>query len=267
MQDQIFVTYLGTDNFFPGVLVVKESLFCYHPKADLLILVSPDVSSDIIDILSINEWNFQIIEGIPNPNKSASLERNFICTYNKLQIFGLIEFKKIIYIDADMLICNNISELFNAPHFSAVTAGSLLPENRWWIKLNSGLLVIEPSLNLYQQILDSIDILPSKDGSDQGFLHAFYPEWPQSDKLHLHHRYNIPAIYLPEYCDNHYFIFDYRHKKLGTNTSIIHFINWLKPWNINMRLFKRRTTDKTEQALFLWWDTYEKAISKLNVSA
>jgi len=42
--------------------------------------------------------------------------------YTKLRVFELEEFDKVVYIDADMLVCADVEELFNQPHMSAVVS-------------------------------------------------------------------------------------------------------------------------------------------------
>jgi alpha-N-acetylglucosamine transferase len=260
---EIFVTYLGTDDFLPGVLVLSQSVKQHNHKYKLLILISESVSISIVELLSKNGFNIKIIKSIQNPNELYGDERNYKHTYTKLRIFELYNYSKLVYLDADMIICENIEQLFDKPHLSAVSAGSLLPQNRLWRDLNSGLMVLVPTRQLCNQVVKAIDSLPSKDGGDQGFLHSFFYEWPVNKNLHLEHKYNVPAGYLNEYCSTHSFEFSYGRKTLKTNIAAIHFFGALKPWNISMKYLKRKTDDKIEQALFLWWDTYKNAINNL----
>lgn len=258
-----FVTYLGSDDFLPGVLVLNESLTTYNTRYGLLILVSEMISSEIIELLDTNGVDFSIVEPIKNPNELFDDKRNYKYTYTKLRIFELFGYSKLVYIDADMMVCANIESLFDHPHFSAVIAGSLLPQNLHWKDLNSGLMVLEPKEQLFNKIMSCIDELPSSDGSDQGFLHSFYKDWPEHQELRLHHKYNVPAGYLDEYCADHGFKFSYSRKIMKTNIAVIHFLGPLKPWNINAKSFKRKTDDKVEQSIILWWDLYEQAINEI----
>ena len=84
---------------------------------------------------------------------------------------------------------------------SAVIAGGLIQDNNW-SEPNTGLMVIEPRKELFSQLLSATKLLPSKDGTDQGFLHSFYKNWPENQQLHLEHRFNVPVTYLDRYCEN-----------------------------------------------------------------
>lgn len=87
-------------------------------------------------------------------------------------MFEMTEYDKIVFIDADKFVSQNIELFFAKPHMSAVGAGSLLPENKNWEKLNSGLLVIELSMTLFEELISLINILPSSTKDDQGFFQS-----------------------------------------------------------------------------------------------
>lgn len=251
-----FVTYLGTDNFLPGVLTLNASLQKYNKKYDLVVLVSDLVSSQIVDLLDFKKIKYKLVKQIKNPQKLGADERNFKYMFTKLRMFEMVEFDKIVYLDADMLICKNIEMLFNAPHMSGVIAGKLYPGNESWSHVNAGFLVVEPGQALFNKLCSSISHLPSDDGSDQGFLHSFYEDWPSDKNLHLDHQFNVPYPYIDEYCSSHNYEFSYSRKLLETNISIIHYWGRYKPWDFNIRSLKRKSTSKLEQALLLWWDTF-----------
>lgn len=142
---------------------------------------------------------------------------------------------------------------------SAVIAGKLMHQNSDWKNLNSGMLVVEPSRKLFARISAEIGQLHSSDGGDQGFLHSYYNEWPTSKNLHLDDRFNAPFCYLDEYCQFHNYHFEYKRKVLKTNIAVIHFWGKYKPWNINLKSLKRKSDEKWEQSLLLWWDTFLEA--------
>ena len=254
-----FITYLGTDNFLPGILTLNASLKKYNKTYDLVVLVSDLVSDRIVSLLDSKKLKYKLIEQIKNPQELGSDERNFKYMYTKLRIFEMFEFDKVVYLDADMLVCNNIEELFSHPHLSAVIAGGLHPSNSSWHELNAGLLVIEPDKALFENLYSLIAHLPSNDGSDQGFLHTFYRDWPSNKKLQLDHRFNVPAVYIDEYSSLHHYKFSYKRRSLTTNIAVIHYWGRYKPWDINIRQLKRTNASKLEQSLILWWDIFLKA--------
>jgi lipopolysaccharide biosynthesis glycosyltransferase len=258
-----FVTYLGTDNFLPGVLALNASLKKYNKAYDLVVLVSDLVSDGIFNFLDFKQIKFQKVEQIKNPQKLKNDERSFKYMFTKLRIFEMFEFDKVVYLDADMLICNNIEVLFNVPHMSAVVAGGLYPGNETWKDFNAGFLVVEPNRDLFANLCSSISHLPSDDGGDQGFLHSFYKDWPATSELYLNHKFNVPSGYIDEYCKLSDYKFLYKRRTLDTNISIIHYWGRYKPWEIKTKLLKRKSDFKWEQSLILWWDVFSDAVKDL----
>jgi len=253
-----FVSYLGTDQFLPGVIALAHSISLYNKKYDLTVLVSDTVSDQTLGMLSDKKIRFKIIAEIKNPQSLGDDERNFKYMYTKLRIFELSEYDKIVYLDADMIVCGNIEALFGHPHMSAVIAGGLLAANSTWKDLNAGLLVVEPNKNTFQRLYSAIGKLHSADGGDQGFLHSFYKEWPEDINLHLDNKYNVPFPYLDDYCKLLGYKFSYVRKLLKTDISVIHYWGRYKPWDVTFKLLQRKNESKFEQALILWWDMYLK---------
>jgi lipopolysaccharide biosynthesis glycosyltransferase len=260
-----FVTFLGTEDFLPGVLALKNSLFCFNNKFPLVIMVTSDISENTIQMLRLLDSQIVIVDHIKNPYHSSDDPRGFNHMYTKLRVFELVTYDKLVYLDSDMIVCNNIEELFTLPSMSAVAAGSLLARNASWTNLNAGFLVIEPSIELFSRMIFSVDKLKSKDGSDQGFLHSFFPEWQTETILHADHRYNVPFTYLNEYCNNFNFNFSYIRKKLETNISILHFWGEIKPWHYHIGNVPRQNATVDLQAMFLWHDQFKQASRKANI--
>jgi lipopolysaccharide biosynthesis glycosyltransferase len=143
---------------------------------------------------------------------------------------------------------------------SAVVAGKLV---RWdWMDFNSGLMVIEPEPSTYAKMLESITVLPSCDGTDQGFLKSCYPNWKRDKHLHLEHRFNVPADMIERYCEAYGFEFTYEEKSLHTrNVSVIHYWGPGKPWDRDVNDYvKSEAKSKYKQAVILWWDYFYGAI-------
>jgi glycogenin glucosyltransferase len=99
----------------------------------------------------------------------------------KLHVFRLTDFSKIIYLDADVLPLQPMSHLFLTPHeFSAS------PDVGWPDIFNSGVMVLEPGEDKFQQITDLFKTKGSWDGADQGLLN----EWRGSNWSRLSFTYN-----------------------------------------------------------------------------
>ncbi|KAJ0014426.1 hypothetical protein Pint_19887 [Pistacia integerrima] len=89
--------------------------------------------------------------------------------YSKLRVWQLIEYEKVIFIDADLLVLRNIDKFFSYPQLSAAgNDGSLF---------NSGIMVIEPSLCMFEKLMVKSFKVASYNGGDQGFLNEIFTWW------------------------------------------------------------------------------------------
>ena len=99
----------------------------------------------------------------------------------KLHIFRLTQYKKLIYLDADVLPIRPMSHLFTLPYeFSAV------PDVGWPDIFNSGVLVVAPGDEKFNDLSKLLETKGSWDGGDQGLLN----EWRGSNWNKLSFTYN-----------------------------------------------------------------------------
>lgn len=105
-----------------------------------------------------------------------------ITVLTKLHIFRLIQYKKLIYLDADVLPLRPLSNLFSlAVEFAAV------PDVGWPDTFNSGMMLLVPAEESFQAILNLVYAKGSWDGGDQGILN----EWRGHDWYRLSFVYNV----------------------------------------------------------------------------
>lgn len=266
------MSILTTDDYLPGVLVLAGSLKSLGSNYPFHLLLTPDISESVLLILDKHLISYSIIsQKIENPTDVSRVHRWFP-TYSKLSVFDQTQYKKIVYLDADMLVLKNIDELFTFPHMSATNAGGMLPRKSSWTHMNSGLFVVEPSHSTYMDMLSKIGKIEKmesegsadkpKYGSDQDFLNAYYPDWSEQEKLHLDHKYNMFHYYLDEYNG----LFGYSLEKEGSKSiSIIHYASYLKPWNITDAELSKLQQDPQRRLEFrsvlMWKDAYNKISS------
>lgn len=93
------------------------------------------------------------VEANPNQNFQSRL----VFVYTKLLIVEMEdEYDRVVFLDADTLVLENIDELFECEPFCAVMRHSEL--------LNSGVIVITPSRELYSHMHELIGELDSYTG-------------------------------------------------------------------------------------------------------
>ncbi|CAM9880469.1 unnamed protein product [Ectocarpus sp. 4 AP-2014] len=160
-----YATLLYSD-FIEGTRALGQSLRESGTSADTVVLVTPDVQQETREKLAEDGWIVRPVAVETNPNQN--FQSRLVFVYTKLLIVEMEEeYDRVVFLDADTLVLENIDELFECEPFCAVMRHSEL--------LNSGVLVITPSKELYGHMHDLIGELDSYTGGDQGFLNSFYP--------------------------------------------------------------------------------------------
>lgn len=189
-------------------------------------MISPqigDAEREILRALSIQCIDVNI------PNVSRQIQKfndehgfsHWNQTFAKLSMFDLVEYEKIIFLDSDMMVLQNIDHLFQCDTFSAVAAGHAFPGHEKWVQLNSGLMVIQPELGMVERLISKIPSTVSKVIGDQDIIHAYQPEWPKEKQLHLSEGYNLFID-----CVDYYLRHDILQEK---EIYVLHF-EGKKPW-------------------------------------
>ncbi|MBU3073200.1 glycosyltransferase [Clostridium estertheticum] len=233
-----YLTIISTDDYLYGVLVLNNSLLKTKSNISLVVLVTQRVSVRTEKI--INDMNIATIrvensiELLDNMGKKNVLAKHphWNNTLDKLFMFELTQYSKIVYLDSDMLVINNIDHLFEKEHMSAVIAGKSYPGNEAWCGLNSGLMVIKPEKGLIKEFIKLIPIVDKEKEcfGDQDIIQKYYKNWGQNRELELDEKYNMFLPYVDYYIKNKgYNLNGNDHKSI----SVIHFIQNKKPWNMS----------------------------------
>ncbi|KAL4063643.1 glycosyltransferase family 8 protein [Scleroderma yunnanense] len=221
-----FVTLLTSDSYLPGALILSGALKDVHqslpPDQQVIYETVCLVTPHTLDITTIRllrrAFNVVIgVEVIPQPDaqRLALLGRPDLDTvFTKLHVFRLTQYSKIIFLDADVLPVRPLSHLFGLDHeFAAV------PDVGWPDVFNSGVMVLSPGEDRFNQIYDLLNTQGSWDGGDQGILN----EWRGDNWHRLRFTYNTTPTaaytYAPAY------------ERFGSQISAIHFIGPNKPWH------------------------------------
>ncbi|KAG2696682.1 hypothetical protein I3760_07G070500 [Carya illinoinensis] len=84
----------------------------------------------------------------------------------------MTNYKKVVYLDADTIVVKSIEDLFKCGKFCANLKHSE--------RLNSGVMVLEPSEAIFNDMMSKVTTLPSYTGGDQGFLNSYYTGFPNA---------------------------------------------------------------------------------------
>lgn len=136
-------------------------------------------------------------------------------TFTKIALWRQTQFRKIVYLDADVVALRALDELFDieAPFAAA-------PDIGWPDAFNSGVMVITPNMGEYWALQTMAATGDSFDGADQGLLNQYFEHRPWQ-RLKFTYNCTPNAEYQWEPA--------YRYYK--RDISAVHFIGKTKPWS------------------------------------
>lgn len=210
----------GGDEYVPGVEVLGQSVRESGSSEALVLMATPDVPRMALDRLAARGWEIREIQPIANPSTDdARLFERYKHSFTKLRVFELTGVDKVVFLDADTVVLQNVDDLFTRPSIAAAP-DFFMPDH-----FNSGVMVIEPSADLFGRLMEALTTAETYDGGDQGFLNLFWPEWWAMPQQHrLPPTYNMP-----------HFNFQFIHAHPGLRrrflkeTRIVHY-TLQKPW-------------------------------------
>jgi lipopolysaccharide biosynthesis glycosyltransferase len=186
---------LVSGNYHHGARALANSL---RATSDVPLLALCTGDADRVALAASGIHVIDVSE-IANPNRPGTFQRRFGATYTKLHVFRLDFLDRLVYLDSDTVVLKNIDDLFSGSGFAAAPdAGIDRPDPEVF---NSGVFAVEPSFELFSDLLRQIAHTPSKDGGDQGFLNSAFPDWHRlppeyntTKRLFSHH----PELYVPD---------------------------------------------------------------------
>lgn len=276
MNKYAYVTLLTDNNYWRGVLILKECLRRVQSEHPLVCLVTDNVSEQSLNILKKANIETRVIPRVETPtliyehNRKNNPRMAEVWKYvlTKFEVFRMVEFEKIIFLDADLYILKNLDHCFNLPHLTAALDGeycSLWPK---WPHFNSGFMVIQPKEELYSDLIKFADSLNPEEIydykgdhyviADQEILNLYYKDWPRRTELHLNKYYNVFAVHIPEYLE----------EDIMENSYFIHFVG-IKPWQSKEVTYSKSESGKqlvfnsvTDDGIKTYcWRPYEEALA------
>jgi alpha-N-acetylglucosamine transferase len=239
LKTAYITTLCNGDGYLPGVEVLGRSLEASGSAIPRVVLVTQDISATARERLLHLGWQLRDIEPIENPTADRLLFPRFGAVFTKLRAWELVEFERVVLLDADTLVLRNVDDLFERREFAAAP-DFFLPD-----RFNSGVMVLEPSTDTFQSMMETLSVADSYDGGDQGFLNTFFANWYT---MPVEHR--LPVGYnMAHFC--YQFLRGHATLKatLERETKIVHYM-LQKPWQT------RTTLTGGSEA---WWHMYFQA--------
>ncbi|KAL8064505.1 hypothetical protein ABFX02_01G095300 [Erythranthe guttata] len=226
--------YMGTPRdyeFYTATRVMLRSLGDLKVDADLVVIASMDVPLHWVQALEKEDGAKVVrVENLHNPYvKQSEFDWRFRLTLNKLYAWKLVDYERVVMLDADNLFLQKTDELFQCGQFCASFINPCI--------FHTGLFVLEPSMEVFNDMIHQIEIGRSNpDGADQGFIGGYFPDLldrpmfhPPSNGTKLDGFYRLPLGYQ---MDASYYYLKLRWSVPCGPNSVVTFPSapWLKPW-------------------------------------
>lgn len=209
-----YVTLITNPDYLPGAIALARSLRMVEARAPLTALVLRDLP----DLPELEAAGAHLLRVDPLPfsedftarhsreaqHKNAPFTKgnkpqfhNPLHNFVKLRLWELEQFKKVVFLDADALVVQNIDKLFGFPEL--VAAPNLYEALTDFGRLNSGVFVAKPSRATFDHMLTTLE----QPGvfwrrTDQTFLETYFPDWeglPYTYNTLQYVWFNLPALW------------------------------------------------------------------------
>ena len=264
-----WVTLLTQPNYLVGVRVLRASLEKVGSADPLVVMVTEGIDAASRQAVRDDGCLVREVEplrpGSTRPDHYANAR--FAEVWTKLAAWQLTEYERVVFLDADMLVTQNMDELFSLPlpsgaiaachacrcnpnriasypadwipenchytHFGDIVRGESVVDNY----LNGGFLVLEPDREVFEDMADklaAVDDMSRYPFAEQDFLNDYYRDrWVP-----------LPYIY------NALKTLPFQHPSLWDTADVknIHYIID-KPWEQPLH-----PDDRYYPVNKLWWD-------------
>ncbi|KAH8815617.1 nucleotide-diphospho-sugar transferase [Xylogone sp. PMI_703] len=242
-KQDVYATLLLNNAYLPGAMVLAHSLKDAGTTKKLAVLFTPDTVSEEAQAELRTIYNYLIpVERVSNssPANLHLMGRGDLhSTFTKINLWKLGQFRKIVYMDADVLALRAPDELFDIPApFSAA------PDIGWPDIFNTGVMVLTPNMGDYYALDAMAKRGISFDGADQGLLN-----------MHFKHSYNRLSFTYNVTPSAHYqYLPAYKHFQSGISAT--HFIGQDKPWTLGRETSQGPSA--YDEMVGRWWAVYDK---------
>ncbi|XP_027082911.1 putative glucuronosyltransferase PGSIP8 [Coffea arabica] len=225
--------YMGTPRdyeFYVATRVMLRSLLKLGVEADLVVIASLDVPPNWVKTLEEDGVKVRRVQNLNNPyTNQGNFDWRFKLTMNKLYAWSLVEYERVVMLDADNLFLRKTDELFQCGQFCAVFINPCI--------FHTGLFVLQPSMTVFKDMVHELEVgRENPDGADQGFIGSYFPDLlykpmfrPPPNGTKLDGQYRLSLGYQ---MDASYYYLKLRWSVPCGPNSVITFPGapWLKPW-------------------------------------
>ncbi|KAL1639058.1 glycogenin glucosyltransferase [Diplodia intermedia] len=227
-----------------GAAVLAHSLRDGGATKKLAALITLDTLSadSISELKKLYDYVIPVPRmGNPKPANLYLMDRaDLAYTFTKIALWRQLQFRKLVYIDADVVALRAPNELFDleAPFAAA-------PDSGWPDCFNSGVMVVSPNMGDYWALQTLATSGDSFDGADQGLFNQYY-EHRGWHRLSFLYNCTPNAQYQWEPAFRHY----------KSRINLVHFIGKNKPWLKDSRYGGGSGVYSELSAR--WWAVYDR---------
>ncbi|KAJ0981524.1 hypothetical protein J5N97_009779 [Dioscorea zingiberensis] len=253
-QREAYATVLhSSDIYVCGAITLAQSIIKTGTSRDLILLHDNSIPRPKLRALADAGWTLQEIKRIRNPHAAKNSYNKY--NYSKLRLWQLTDYRKLIFVDSDVLVLRNLDILFSFPEMSAAGNDAHI--------FNSGVMVIEPSNCTFNRLMEQIKEVVSYNGGDQGFLNEAFPWW---------HRLPRRVNFLKNFWSNTTEEMASKNALFASEPPelyVIHFLG-LKPWlcyrdyDCNWNVGDQRVY-ASDAAHWRWWRVHDEMSGELQI--
>lgn len=211
---QAFVTLVTNADYALGARALMRSLKLTGTEADLVVMYTQAAAGALG---SLQEMGCRLVRVILLDTSDAFNELHAkrklhaaapftkgekppfhtpLDNFAKLRLWQL-DYRDVVFIDADALVLQNIDDLFDYPEFCA--APNVYESMADFHRLNSGVFTAKPSEATFRDMMQRLD----QPGlfwrrTDQSFLESYFPKWhglPVFDNMLQYVWFNMPMLW------------------------------------------------------------------------
>ncbi|EYU46845.1 hypothetical protein ABFS82_04G004300 [Erythranthe guttata] len=267
-----YVTFLaGNGDYVKGVVGLAKGLRKVKSAHPLVVALLPDVPLDHRLLLEDQGCIVREIEPVyPPENQTRFAMPYYVINYSKLRIWEFVEYSKMIYLDGDIQVFDNIDHLFDLEdgrfhavmdcfcektwsHTPQYKIGycQQCPEKVTWpaemghppaLYFNAGMFVFEPGLSTYGSLLNALHTTTPTPFAEQDFLNMFFKDVYKP----IPNLYNLVLAMLWRHPEN---------VKLD-QVKVVHYCAaGSKPWRYTGKEENMERED-IKMVVNKWWDIY-----------
>ncbi|KAI9747708.1 MAG: Peptidyl-prolyl cis-trans isomerase H [Chaenotheca gracillima] len=113
-----WATLLTRPSYLAGAVILAHTLQKHRTKHPLIILVTETLPQACIDVFQSKHWDslkiiVQKVDPLVPEREVNVVAKRFEDTWTKLRVFGLLDYDKVVFLDADIMIMGEMDSIFD----------------------------------------------------------------------------------------------------------------------------------------------------------